>query len=919
MKEPRKSVTAGRRGFLKTVALAAGGVSQVSAQAPQKPAEAPAQPRETALKPAAPVHEPVQYPRTFSGRHLAMIAFPLGGVAAGSLSLGGRGQLRDWEIFNRPDKGKSVSYSFPSIWAQVGNSKPVVRVLESRLMPPYEAAGGLSPSQVSGLERLDEATFTGEYPLAKIAFRDRELPVQVSLEAFTPIIPLDADASGLPVAVLRYTVHNPARETAKVSIAFSLDNPAGLDLRGGGDRGKILSARSAEFRSTPGLDGLFMFNPEAEKASPQAGTFALCVLGAGKGEVTHLTGWPRAKWWASPLLFWDDFSDDGRLGPEAGERNKVGSLSVQREIPAGGKAEYTFLLAWHFPNRTPAWCGWASSNKEGANTIIGNYYSERFRDAWDAANHTAANLPSLEKRMHQFMTAMRETTIPAPVKEAAMANLSTLATPTVFRTADGKFRGFEGINDGGGCCHGNCTHVWNYETTTQHLFPELARSMREQAFELSSHLDGVLPIRLNLPEGHQTGGTTAADGTMGQIIKTHIDWQLSGDDRWLLGIWPKVKKALEFAWVEGGWDGDRDGVLEGVQHNTYDVEFYGPNPMCGVYYLGALRAAEEMARAAGENQFAAECRRLFENGSKWIDANLFNGEYYIQKTRGIPRDKIAKPLRSSGGAEDPEHPDFQLDQGCLTDQLIGQYLADIAGLGPLLDPAKIHKTIASIYKYNYRASLSRHNSVERIYALNDEAAVLVCDYGKVTRPKIPFPYSSEAWTGIEYLYATQLIYAGMLREGVRGFEDVRRRFDGERRNPWDEPECGHHYARAMSAWSGIVAISGFAYRGSEKSVSAAPRLRADNFTSFWSTGGAWGVFTQSARNGRRQFSLTVLYGKLPCGKVELAGGVTTGAKSSARLGQQVVAHELHAGNKRVSFVFRDALELKEGDRLVLEV
>src|SRR5450756_2507068 len=140
--------------------------------------------------------------------------------------------------------------------------------------------------------------------------------------------------------------------------------------------------------------------------------------------------------------------------------------------------------------------------------------------------------------------------------------------------------------------------------TTQALFPTLARSMREAAFDLASQLDGVLPIRLNLPEGKQTGGTTAADGTMGQIMKAYLDWRLSGDDAWLAKIWPKVKKAMEFSWVAGGWDGDRDGVMEGVQHNTYDVEFYGPNPMTGIYYLGALRAAEEMARTVGDNKLS---------------------------------------------------------------------------------------------------------------------------------------------------------------------------------------------------------------------------------------------------------------------------------------------------------------------------
>jgi uncharacterized protein (DUF608 family) len=533
--------------------------------------------------------------------------------------------------------------------------------------------------------------------------------------------------------------------------------------------------------------------------------------------------------------------------------------------------------------------------------------------------HLAANLPSLEKRMRQFVTAMRETTLPAPVKEAAMANLSTLVTPTSFRTADGHFRGFEGINDDRGCCHGNCSHVWGYETTTQSLFPSLAHSMRETAFALADRCDGVLPIRTALPEGKQSGGTTAADGTMAHIIKTYWDWQLSGDDAWLRKLWPSVKRALEFSWVEGGWDGDRDGVMEGVQHNTYDVEFYGPNPMTGVYYLGGLRAAEEMARAVGDSSSADEYRRLFTNGSKWIDQNLFNGQYYIQKITGIPLEKIAKPLRSTGGAENPDKPDFQLGEGCLADQLIGQYLADVAGLGPLLDPAKIRKTFTSILKYNYRTNLYGHDSVQRTYVLNDEAAVLICDYGSATRPKVPFPYYAEAWTGIEYLFASQLLYAGMIKDGVQIFEDVRRRFDGERRNPWDEPECGHHYARAMSAWSGVLALSGFRYLGPRKAVIAEPKVRAANFSSFWSTGTGWGTFSQVAQGAGTRFVLSVLAGTLPCASVELARTVPAGAKAAVAVGKKSLSSEVKRGDRRVTIMLGDPVELQAGEQLVVTV
>src|SRR5690242_4691700 len=196
-----------RRGFLQSVALATASSAEAQTAAPS----------------AAPKPEP--YPRTFTGPQLAMISFPLGGVGAGSIGLGGRGQLRDWEVANRTDKGNSPSYCIPTIWAQAEGGKPVARVLEARFQPPYEGQSGLGSRNAPGLSRLEGATFTGEFPVARVDFHDRSLPVSVSLEAGTPFIPLDADASGLPMAVLRYRVRNRGRAAASVAIAFSIENP----------------------------------------------------------------------------------------------------------------------------------------------------------------------------------------------------------------------------------------------------------------------------------------------------------------------------------------------------------------------------------------------------------------------------------------------------------------------------------------------------------------------------------------------------------------------------------------------------------------------------------------------------------------------------------------------------------------------
>lgn len=290
-----------RREFLKTVA--AGGVLLGSGQrlAASDTKTLPAKEGQPAPAQSAATRSGsrIDFPRSFTGRNLAMIAFPLGGIGTGTISLGGRGQLRDWEIFNRPDKGNSPEYGFPAIWVQAGKGKPVARVLEARLQPPYEGQDGLAAKNVPGLPRFESATFTGAYPLARIAFHDKKVPVQVTLEAFNPLVPLDPEASGVPCAILRYKLHNPGAMPAKVGLAFSLQNMVG-------DKGK-----QAAFRTEKNVVGLFMDNPFLPATDPLKGSIVLGVLGAAPDTVSHLRGWKRARWWDGALTFWDDFTGDG--------------------------------------------------------------------------------------------------------------------------------------------------------------------------------------------------------------------------------------------------------------------------------------------------------------------------------------------------------------------------------------------------------------------------------------------------------------------------------------------------------------------------------------------------------------------------------------------------------------------------------
>jgi uncharacterized protein (DUF608 family) len=744
---------------------------------------------------------------------------------------------------------------------------------------------------------LDGAEFTGAYPFARIKFQDAKVPVRVGLEAFNPLVPLDVDASGLPVAVLRYGVRNPGTSPVNVGLAFTLENPVGKE------------GRQASFHQDEGLAGLYMENPFLPATDPLKGSVVLGVLGAPAGSVSYLRGWKRTQWWDGPLTFWDDFTADGALSSDAPAKSPVGSIAVTQTVAASREVSVTLFLAWHFPNRTPERCGWTAPEGD-EKSVVGNYYCQRFSNAWEVARHLSRELPGLEARTRKFASTVEQSTVPAAALDAALSNLSTLRTNTAFRTADGEFHGFEGCNDRSGCCHGTCTHVWNYEQTTAFMFPSLARSVRESEFLRNTREDGLMGFRSYLPDGKKIWDRAAADGQMGCVMKLYRDWQLSGDSEWLKRLWPQARRVLEFAWIKGGWDANRDGVAEGVQHNTYDVEFYGPNPLCGVWYLGALRAGEEMARAVGDDATAREYRRLFESGSHWIDANLFNGEYYIQKVEGRSKEEVADGLMIGMGAADPQAPDYQMGEACLADQLLGQYMAHVTGLGYLLDEERVKKALKSIYRYNYKASLGEHENVQRTYALNDEGGLLVAAYPSGKRPEIPFPYFGEVWTGLEYQFAAHLVFEGMTADALTVVESTRQRHDGGRRNPWNEPECGHHYARPMASWALLIALAGFRYSGVERRLTLLPQVRTRNFRSFWTVPSGWGAFSQTIAPASHNVEIQAAEGSMTLAKLALGGnGKAVRRKVAANLGTEAVGASLNEEGKYRVVAFERELEI----------
>ncbi len=673
--------------------------------------------------------------------------------------------------------------------------------------------------------------------------------------------------------MLRYRLTNPTKKPVSAALCGTVPNLVGGDGVYGAP-----NKNANRFRKGGGLQGLFMSTEGMAADCPGWGTMAFST--DSEGEVSYREAWHQEGWNTDLLAFWDDFSADGQLDKGKGSYGAAkapanaylrGSLAVKVDLAPGETKTITFLITWHFPNRL-TWNP-APLDENGccaAGDIIGNYYTTRSKDAWDAAVRLAKTLPDLERRTVAFAKAFCGSDLPLPVKEAALFNLSTLRTQTCFRTPDGRFYAWEGCHDRGGCCSGSCTHVWNYEQATAFLFGDLAWTMREVEYLYATNDIGHMAFRVGLPLGPraQEFALAAADGQMGCLLKLYRDWQLSGDTRALKKLWPAAKKSLEFCWIAGGWDADQDGVMEGCQHNTMDVEYFGPNGQMAIWYLGALCASEEMARFLGEAEFADRCRSLFENGSKWIDENLFNGEYYEQQVWPLREDQIAPGLRHPGmGARNLEDPDFQLGAACLVDQLVGQFLAHVCGLGYLTKPANVKKTLKSIMKYNFQPNLSAHFNFMRTYTLGDEAAILMSTYPLGRRPKKPFSYATEVMTGFEYTAAVGMLYEGLDKEGLRAIAAVRDRYDGLRRNPFNEAECGHHYGRAMAAWAAVPCLTGFQYSG----VSGTMTFDPIEGRHFWSNGYAFGTCEIRETEQRYEVKLEVLEGRLKLEKFVLSG------------------------------------------------
>ncbi len=786
---------------------------------------------------------------------LREVRFPLGGIGTGCVSIAGNGRLCDWEMMNRPAKGSRNGYSHIAVSAKTKDGL-FARVLhgdhDGDLTGQYEKGHftgyGFGPSgeTMCGFPHFENVVFDGEFPIARLTFTDAHFPGRIVLTAFSPFIPRDAHNSSIPAAFFDVAFENDTDTPIAFTGVFSVRNPF--------DKSENIALHTA--------NAVFLRDAAHEPDTLGYGDMTIAA-DAPTGGVQEY--WYRGGWQDSIVKFWNELSA-GALPARHYEEPAVrdtasvyGTVMVQP-----GKQEHIrFALSWNVPIRSN---DWKTPIRSGT---WKNHYATIYPSSKESARYALEHFDELFARTDAFRKALFEQTLDESAIDAAASTLAVLRSPTVLRLENGEFYGWEGVHEQAGSCEGTCQHVWNYAYALCFLFPELERSIHDLEIRHSMAADGGMQFRLQLPLGSGMDHfRPCVDGQMGTVLKIYRDWKICGDTDALRRQWDAIKKMIAYAWCEtnaDGWDRDKDGVLEGRQHHTLDMELFGPHAWLEGFYLGALKAGAEMARELGD-PIAQEYQALFEKGYAWTKENLFNGSYFIQKLDLNDKSVIDRyPQTQDYWEAESGQIKYQIADGCEIDQLCAQWHANIIGLGDLFDPEQKRIALASLFRCNYKPSMRNFVNPWRIFALNDEAATIICDYPSGTlKPVIPLPYCEESMNGFEYQLAGLLISEGLLEEGLTVVRAVRARYNGRNRNPYNEIECGSNYARSMASFALIPIFSGFRFDMPHHRIGFRPVVPGD-FRSLWSLDCGYGTFER--KDG--QATISVIEGELPVAVVDL--------------------------------------------------
>jgi non-lysosomal glucosylceramidase len=754
-------------------------------------------------KPAAPHTE------TYAAGQRPRSGIAHGGIGAGSIELRKDGNFYNWSIFNNYPLGNGPVLqpaTFPHSHAEDSYLFFIVRFQEAGQAPAFKLLqlnNSLDEGAMQGIayyfpwmSAAAQIEYQARFPFTQLRFTDPDMPFEVEMEAFSPFIPHDVKNSALPGVYFNFRLIPKLGKRVEVMLMATLRNLVGYDLKEKYFRSKLVEGRGYKYcdHSAGGMD----------TAHTSFGQMGLASLA---DDSSYYLGWEHKHPFYERLLVENrlanlDDTDNRNITVPGTERRRgrftssaekdqrcFSSLAITRELDGQQPIEHTFALAWHFPNHYGSYSvkpGDFEGDYRIAQQITkrqGHYYENHFADAAEVAKYLAENRGDLEKRSREFLGHFFDSSLPAFALDQVNSQLNTFISSSVLRK-DGGFGIREGLTPDRSWGPNATMDVSLYGSPMiVALFPELQKQMMRQHQALQTDKGEVnhgLALDLDYTLNGTWGVNHRIDLAPNYIQMVLRDCFFTNDAAYLQEMWPSVKKAIVYVLQERSKNGGALPWMEGIMCSYDNFPMYGHAAYLLSQWASAMGMAAEAAKDLGDAAFESQCRAIGQQAVQAMEENLWNGSYYrLYNELGGPKGK---------------------DEGCLTDQLIGQWTAHLCGLGHLFRPERVRQALSEIVRRSFNGQFLRNCS----WPQHPE-------FFPVHETDWWVDQANTPWTGVELAFASLLLYEGLYDEAMRIIEAVDTRYR-KAGLYWDHQEFGGHYYRPMSAWAILQGALGLSIR-----------------------------------------------------------------------------------------------------------
>jgi len=820
--------------------------------------------------------EPLKEIYTAGNRTRSGVA--LGGIGTGYVELRKDGQFYNWTIFNNqplstgaplhlktyPNKKVEEALQFFVVRYQEEGEDVKLKLLQ---LNDSQFEGGLESITyyypwMTGVERIE---YQGRFPFVKMKFTDPEMPFVIYMEAFSPFIPHDPKNSSLPGVYFNFSIEATGDKDVSVMLIASQRNLVGYDL--------LEKYFRTDLEEGPGY---VFFSQTAGGMDTTHSSFGEMGFASLSEQSTWHLGWEHKHPYYENLLFTDrfenindtdgrNFTDPytgekvGRYGQREKEQRCFSSVAVTTDLSPGEKIDHDFVMTWYFPNNYGAYSDaqrrdeiWEKDYTFGQKITKdqGHYYENFFSSAGEVARYMITNKVELTARTKQFTEDFYASSLDQFVLDQVNSNLNTFITSTTF-IENGNFGIREGMSPYKSWGPNTTIDVSLYGSSAIiNLFPELWKSAMRTHKELQAP-DGEINHGLGYDLDYTQNGTWGVFHRIdmpGNYIQLVLrDYFHTNDRAYLEEMWPSLKRAVEYVLNERDEDNDMMPDMTGIMCSYDNFPMYGLSSYIQSQWIAAMKSMMIAAEIMEDDEGYKRYEEIYLKGSGLMDEHLWNGEYYI-----LSKDYTGLCSGMEGATE--------RDDACLTDQIIGQWIAHQSSLGYLFDETHVKKALQKIMELSFKDGFGLRNCSWPEYP----------ELFPIHESNLWVDQANTPWTGVELAFASFLIYEGYVEDGL----DVIREVDNRQRNAglyWDHQEFGGHYYRPMAAWQIMNAFLGLGIN--QGTYSFSPKTEGNEYVLFFAFSGGTAHYVKRGQ----QVSIRVLTGTFNPAVLELADhGLETG-------------------------------------------